>query len=398
MASSISLKSLFWMLFKSGSISWGGFMSLIATVQSYIKKENLLEEREVLDTIFLASILPGSMAINVIVGLGYRLHGIRGAIVCGVGVLLPTFVLVLGFSIAYFQWGQIPVINKLLMGFTPAIVAIILSAAWSMGYKAIKSLPEIAITLAACFILLEFKGFYSTISVVLASGVTGWLLFRQSAAMSPEPSKPEPSKLAITTKEQSESKDLNKLLSVSTLPTLWLLTVQPSLALKLFTTFAAASVTLFGGGYVFIPIIQKLVVDGQGWVTNKEFIDGLIISQITPGPILITSAFIGYKVAGLLGAISATAGMFLPPALLMLVGMYFLEALKQSANVKAALRGIRPAVVGMLLAAAIVVGTTAPLHWGSIVIFAAVLIALIRFRVEVAMLLPFAGLASLILY
>jgi chromate transporter len=149
---------------------------------------------------------------------------------------------------------------------------------------------------------------------------------------------------------------------------------------------------------VFIPVIQELVVNGQGWVTNKEFIDGLVISQITPGPILITSAFIGYKVAGLLGALSATLGMFGPPALLMLVGTYFLNSIKKSAAVKAALRGVRPAVVGMLIAAAFVVGSTAPPHWVSAVIFAAALIAIIRFRVEVALIIPMAGLAGLALY
>jgi chromate transporter len=179
---------------------------------------------------------------------------------------------------------------------------------------------------------------------------------------------------------------------------MWLLTVQPSLVLKLFTTFATMSVTLFGSGYVFIPIIQDLVVNGQGWVTNKEFIDGLAISQITPGPTLITSAFIGYKVAGLLGALSATLGMFGPPALLMLVGTYFLDSLKQSAAFKAALRGVRPAVVGMLVAAGFVVASTAPQQWASAVILAAALIALIRFRVEAALILPVAGIAGLALY
>jgi chromate transporter len=158
------------------------------------------------------------------------------------------------------------------------------------------------------------------------------------------------------------------------------------------------SVTLFGSGYVFIPIIRDMVVNGQGWVTHKEFVDALAISQITPGPILITSAFIGYKVAGLLGALSATVGMFLPPALLMLLGTYFLDRIKQSPVIKAALRGVRPAVVGMLVAAAFVVGSTTPQHWASAIILAAALIAIIRFRVEVALIIPAAGLVGLALY
>lgn len=368
-------------------------MPLVAVIQNYVKKNNLLEEQEILDAIFLASVLPGPMAFNVVVGVGYRLRGIKGALVCGLGAILPTIVLVLGLSVVYFQWGQVPVIDKLFMGFIPAMVAIVISAAWSMSLKTIKGVPEIIISVAACAVLLGVGGFYSTIGIVFASGFVGWLLFRDSRTIPPEPSKPSP-----PMPSQYEPRGSSKLLSVSPLPALWLLTLKPAVVLKLFTTFAVMSVTLFGSGYVFIPIIQDLVVNSQGWVTNKEFIDGLAISQITPGPILITSAFIGYKVAGLLGAMSATVGMFLPPALLMLVGTHFLDSLKQSTVVKAALQGVRPAVVGMLIAAAFVVGKTAPQHWASVVILAAALIAIIRFRVEVALIIPIAGIAGLILY
>ena len=368
-------------------------MPLIAVIQNYVKKNNLLEEQEILDAIFLASVLPGPMAFNVVVGVGYRLRGLKGALVCGLGALLPTFVLVLGLSVAYFQWGQVPVVDRLFRGFTPAMIAIIISAAWSMGRKTIKGVPEIAISIAACAILLGIGGFYSTIAIVLVSGFAGWLLFHDARTKPLEPSKPAP-----PAQSQSKVQRSSKLLSVSPLPALWLLTVQPSLVLKLFTTFAAMSVTLFGSGYVFIPIIQDLVVNGHGWVTNKEFIDGLAISQITPGPTLITSAFIGYKVAGLLGALSATVGMFGPPALLMLVGSYFLDSLKKSVAFKAALCGVRPAVVGMLVAAAFVVGSTAPQHWASVVIFAGALIGIIRLRVEAALIIPMAGIAGLALY
>jgi chromate transporter len=392
-SSKSSLRTLFWIFLRIGSTAWGGFMPLIAVIQNYIKKNNLLEEQEILDAIFLASVLPGPMAFNVVVGVGYRLRGIKGAVVCGLGALLPTLVLVLGLSVAYFQWGQVPLVDRLFMGFTPAMIAIIISAAWSMGRKTIKGVPEIVISVVACAVLLGIGGFYSTVGIILASGFTGWLLFSGSKTTPPAPSKSEP-----PVQSQREPQGSGKLLSVSPLPALWLLIIKPSLVLKLFTTFAVMSVTLFGSGYVFIPIIQDLVVNSQGWVTNKEFIDGLAISQLTPGPTIITSAFIGYKVAGLLGALSATVGITLPPALLMLVGTCFLDSLKKSAGVKAALHGVRPAVVGMIIASAFVVSSTAPQHWASAVIIVAALIAIIRYRVEVALIIPMAGVAGLALY
>lgn len=390
---STSLRTLFWMFLKIGSTAWGGSMPLIAVVQNYLQKNNLLTEKEILDAIFLGTVLPGAMSFNVVVGVGYRLRGLMGALVCGVAILLPTFVLVLGLSVAYFQWGQIPVVDKLFKGFTPALVAIVISAAWTIGCQTIKNTPQIIISVVACAVLLANGGFYSTIGIVLASGFVGWLLFKSSIPILPKPSQSKP-----LVQAGAKPPGSSKLFSVLPLPAMWLLTVQPAIILKLFFTFACMSLTLFGGGYVFIPVIQKLVVNGHGWVTHKEFIDGIAIGQITPGPILITSAFIGYKVAGLLGAFSATVGMFAPSALLMIVSTYFLDTLKQSVVVQAALHGVRPAVVGMLIAAAFVVGSTTSPHWLSAFILVASLIAIIRFRVEVALIIPAAGIASLVFY
>jgi chromate transporter len=384
---------LFFIFLKIGSTAWGGFMPLIAVIQNYVKKNNLLEEQDILDIVFLASVLPGAVGFNVVVAVGYRLRGLKGALVCALGAILPTFVLVLGLSVAYFQWGQIPVVDRLFMGFTPAMVAIIISASWSMGRQAIAGVAEVAICVAACAVLLGIGGFYSTIAIVLVSGLIGWLLFSDARTKQTKLPKFKPSVLS-----KSEPQGSRKLLSASPLPAMWLLIVQPSLVFKLFTTFAAMSLTLFGSSYVFIPIIQELVVNAQGWLTHKEFIDGLAISQLTPGPTIITSAFIGYKVAGLLGALSATVGITLPPALLMLVGTCFLDSLKKSAGVKGVLHGVRPAVVGMIIAAAFVVGSTVPQHWASAVILVGALIAIIRYRVEIALILPMAGVAGLALY
>ena len=190
----------------------------------------------------------------------------------------------------------------------------------------------------------------------------------------------------------------SRLLGISPLAVAPLLAFTPVLLAKLLLIFSGMSLMLFGGGYVFIPLIQEIVVDGQGWVTQQEFVDAIAMGQITPGPILISAAFIGYKVAGLAGATVATAGIFLPPAVLMVLATRALEYIKKSSAIKAALRGVRPAVIGMIAAAAIVIAKTVPQTEVSLVIFLAALLALLKFRVEVVWVIPAAGLAGLLLY
>ena len=178
---------------------------------------------------------------------------------------------------------------------------------------------------------------------------------------------------------------------------------SPGLVLKVFLTFAAMSVSLFGSGYVFIPIIKSTLVSNMHWLTAREFTAGLALTQITPGPILMTAAFVGVKIAGLPGALAGMLGMFVPPALLTLIAAHSLQAIKRSSAVTLALKGIRPAVVGMLLAAAIVVGETMPhdTTWhvtASALILAGAFLALLRFRVEVALIIPLSGVAGYLLF
>ena len=380
-----SLWSLFLSFLRIGSTAFGGFMALISVVQNEIvERKKLLAHSEMLDGISLATILPGPVAVNVVAYVGYKLRGGPGALVSAVGVILPSFVLMVALSAAYFHWGQIPVVNKLFLGFIPAVTAIIVHAAWGMAHKTILGLPEFIIAVTACLLLLYEGGFFITLSIIVSAGLIGWLSFAPFWA---------------GTKKPAQKKKGVKLLALNApLAAAPFLALNAGLAAKLFLTFAGMSVLLFGGGFVFIPLIQQIVVQEQGWLTRQEFIDAIALGQITPGPILISAAFIGYKVMGFLGAAIATVAIFLPPALLMLVSAHFLMRARESTVVKAVLRGIRPAVIGMIAAAAWSIGATAVPNWLSAAIFLAALTALFRLRVDVAWIIPSAGLAGLLLY
>ena len=388
----VSLSVLFWIFFRIACTSFGGFMAMIAVVENVVvERKKLLTHQEMLDGISLASMLPGPVAVNVCAYVGYRLRVGAGALVAASAAILPAFVLVVGLSAAYFRWGQIPAVNKLFMGFIPAVTAVIVAAAWNMSRKSLIGAREDAIAIGAFAVLLGIGGFYSTLAIIVGAGVIGWLLFRKECGTTSKPDK----------KPTASGSGFNAyvfLLGTAPMVSVPWWNLDPAILTKLFAVFAGMSVMLFGGGYVFIPLIQEIVVNHHQWVTPQEFIDGIALGQITPGPILVSAAFIGLKVAGFAGAAVATVAIFAPPALLMVVASRAFERLQRSSAIQAALRGVRPAVIGMIFAAAVVVGRSAVPVWYSIAIFAVALYALVRFRVEAVWVIPAAGAAGWWLY
>ncbi|CAK0774730.1 chromate transporter [Gammaproteobacteria bacterium] len=392
----VSLWFLLWNFLKIGSVAFGGFMSLIAVVQNLVvERHRLLTQEDMLDGISLATILPGPVAVNVVAYVGYRLRGGLGALISAVAVTLPAFLLIIVLTIAYFKWGQLPAVSKAFAGFIPAMTAIIVITAWNMGQKAVKGKGWAAlfITVSAALFLLMVGGFFSTLAIVACSGGIGWLLYGRVPNQTPVISTPTATFSGFT---------LGMALLVLLAVLLFALVPVPGVSgnspTKLLITFSGMSLMLFGSGYVFIPLMQESVVNNMHWVTQQEFVDAIAMGQITPGPILISAAFVGYKVAGWIGALAATVGIFAPAALLMVSGSLVLERIKHSPVVNAALKGIRPAVVGLICAAAFAFGRTATVHWASLLIFAITLWILLRLRIDMVWVIPAAGLLGLFLY
>lgn len=396
-----SLLSLFWTFLKIGSTAFGGFMALISVVQNYlVDREKLLSDEDMLDGISLATVLPGPVAVNVVAYAGYKIRGIPGAFVCATAVILPSFFLILFLSYAYFTWGDIPAVSNIFLGFLPAVAAIIAVAAINMGKKNLTGFTEAGLAAAALIIIIFIGGFYSTLAVIFLSGSLGWLLFRKD--VSADGTKAEKTSLV---KSGNKLKYLIMLAGgaivaaiVPLLSSQSLLNAQALLAGKLFTTFAGMSVLLFGGGFVFIPLMQESIVEGYHWVTHKEFIDAIAMGQVTPGPILISATFIGYKVAGVLGATLATIGIFAPPAMIMLVCTHYLQVLKASMDVKAILKGIRCGVIGMIAAASYVVAMSAEINPVTIAIFIFAMFALLKLKLEVVWIIPVSGMIGLLAF
>lgn len=398
----VSLLYIFLTFLKLGATAFGGYMSLVAMVQKQlVELDNKLKEEELLDAISLTSVLPGPVAVNVIVYVGYRLRGIGGAAVAFAGIILPSFLLVVLLSRFYFSYGNVPAVKTLFMGITPAITALILTVATRMARKTMKNPAQWVIGGVAAVLLALIGGFALTFGLIGASGLAGYFLFRLStdaqtaaAQAAPVAQRAEPNRISRTSIWFSVS-FLVLLLGVL----LWNgLQAEAPLPLRILSVFAASSLTLFGGGYVVIPALHELFVENLHWLGAAEFADGIAIGQITPGPIFITATFIGYKVAGWSGALLATLAMFTPPALVTVLASRFVNRLAGSTGIKAAMKGIRAAVIGMIFASAFTIGQSMDDSAGAVLLFFLSLVISWKYAISPVFLILGAGAAGLLLF
>jgi chromate transporter len=231
------------------------------------------------------------------------------------------------------------------------------------------------------------------IGSIITGGVAGYFFYRGEQSASVIDSVPS---RFITRKEMVT---LAGILGVGSLALLGLAygadQLGPSLALA--SVFSGMSLTLFGGGYVIIPIMQQAVVSDLGWVTLQEFNAAIGISQVTPGPILSSVTFIGYKMAGISGAVIATIAIFLPSAMLMLLLTHVHEKIKHLKAIGAIMMGIRAVVIGLIFSGAYTIGIkTFGVNWLPWTIFVSALAASLFTRIHPALLIGITFAISLL--
>lgn len=400
-SSPVSLALLFVTFLKIGSLAFGGYMALISVIENVIvKKLKLINHQDMLDGISLANLLPGPMAVNVVAFTGYKIRGNVGAIVATTAVVLPSFLLILLLSYIYFNFNEVVDFKPIFLGFMPAVAAIVFSVAWRLGVKTITGKIESLIALFSIlllfFIPLSYK-IYTPISLMVISGIIGYFLFNNNENSNSSNKKLLPKHI------------ITLILIFLSFVALWFipLPIDKNSVLYLTLTFASMSLMLFGGGYVFIPVIGSIVVLDNGWLTSQEFTDGIALGQVTPGPILISATFIGYKVAGFWGALSSTIAIFGVPAMLMVIVSRWFDFIRQSSSTQAVMHGVHSAVIGMICVAALIILKSAfnswpiidlSISWPIILIFISSLVGLIRYNLDVIWIIPPAGLLGYLLF
>ena len=313
------LPIIFGTFFKIGFFTFGGGYAMIPLIeQEVIDRRGWVERREFLDLLTLAQSVPGPIAVNTAVFVGYRIRGLRGALAALTGTILPSFTIILLIALFFADIRQNPVVDAAFKGMRPAVVALIIG-------------PVISLARGMHWTDDKRGGRAGHLGAGLVAHLCAGGRGRGGHG--------------VGTGRGSQERRRPMIV-------LW----------QLFVSYLKIGFFGFGGGYAMLSLIQNEVVVQHGWMTNAQFADIVAVSQITPGPIAINSAtYVGYTVGlqtghtwcGILGSVIATLAVCLPSlTLMMLVARFFLK-LKGNRWVEGAMRGMRPVVIGMIAAAAL---------------------------------------------
>ena len=359
MLDSVSLPELLVLLVREGSLGFGGGMATIALMEDdLVKRRHLISEKEFVHGVGIAHLL-GGFAVNVAAFIGYRLFGLPGAVLSAVAFVAPSFLLTVVLSDLYFQYHAIPALQSVIAGLSPVVIGLILNALWSIGRRALYSSFAFLIA-AAAFSANLYR--VNAALILIAAGTAGLLLpFRAIS----------PTRIRI-----DASRTVNKMAS----PLTSIISVIPASLTSIFVTFLKIGLVFFGGGFVLVPLLQNRLVAELNWLQPKEFLDGLAISNLTPGPIALIVAFAGFHLNGFFGALVATAGLFAPGFLLTVAVSQQYDRLAASDWAERFLAGVDAAVVGLILNAAFLLGRSALVSWPGYALLAVSLVLLVRFQ------------------
>ena len=366
----------FWL--KLGFISFGGPAGQIAIMhQELVEQKRWISERRFLHALNYCMLLPGPEAQQLATYIGWLMHRTWGGIVAGGLFVLPSLVILIVLSWLYMAYGNVPAVAGLLYGIKPAIVAIVLAAAWRIGTRALKHPALWAISLAA-FVALLFNLPFPL--VVIAAGVIGIAGGRfVPRVFAPASHEEEKRYGAAIIDDETPPPAHARYRRSRVLSYLFIGLAMWAVALGVLTGaygwdgmltrigwfFTKAALLTFGGAYAVLPYVYQATVENYGWLTPAQMIDGLALGETTPGPLIMVVAFVGFVAAwqgelfqpvwfaAVTGACVATFFTFLPSFVFILVGGPLVESTHGELRFTAPLTAITAAVVGVIVSLAV---------------------------------------------
>jgi chromate transporter len=330
-----------------GTVGFGGPAAHIAAMhEELVTRRRWIDESRFLELVGVTNLIPGPNSTEVAIHLGYLRAGVLGGVSAGLAFLLPAFLMLLGLSWAYFETGGFALREDLLSGVQAVGLAAVLAATWRLRAGVIGGWRKPVLALAGLGLTVAFPPLSPV--VILGAGLASLLSSRLEAGVGAWVVAP----VAVVAAGGSG---------------------LPALA----WVFLRTGLLLFGGGLVLLPLLAPEVV-GRGWLTEAQFLDGIALGQATPGPIVLTSVFVGFAVEGAVGAVVATAALLLPSflAVLALTGP-FLRRFRERPAVSAFVEGVTAAALGAVVASAVLLAPAALDGWVRVVIFVVALAAIL---------------------
>jgi len=325
------LGEITWAFLRLGFVAFGGAVAHIAMMEEeFVRRRRWLSKEEFVDRVGAVNLLPGPSSTEMAIYLGQLRGGLPGLFVAGAAFILPSALLMCAMAWAYVRYGAVPQIAGVLWGVKPVVVALIAQAVWSLGKTVLKS-RELAVIAAIVLGLAAMK--VSTLPLLIGTGVA-WIAANRFGA------KPASGSVAAGISAATSSATRAAAGGAATF--------AAATTAGVFLYFLKIGALLFGSGYVLLAVLREDLVLKMHWLSETQLLDGIAVSQATPGPFFTVATFLGYVLSGWRGAGLATLGMFVPAFTYVAVTANVLPRLRKSPTAGIFLDGVNAAAVALM--------------------------------------------------
>jgi len=383
-ASQPSLKQLFLTFLRLGITAFGG-PSMVAYIRRVsVEQKKWLDTETFNDNLALCQIIPGATAMQVTASVGLRIRGVSGAAVCYIGFGLPAFLLMMTFAALFTQTRDLPAVVSAFKGLQAITVAIVANATVIFARTTLKTWKHYLI---AAFAAALFGLNVNPVLVIFLAALAGLMLVKPKQFVQ---------KQAAANGQLGSLKPFLWILSSALLGFLLLFIFNRDLS-NLARLLFRIDLTAFGGGFASVPLMFNEIVDVRHWLDAQTFMNGIVLGQVTPGPIVITATFIGYLLHGPLGGLIATISIFLPSFLLVVGASPFFDRLRVSVSFNKAIGGVLCSFVGLLFTVIFRFAGNVQWNWQSLLLAFSAFVALLL-KVDVFWVVLIGLIISIILF